>query len=86
MSSLQRVLNAESDGDKSGAIGDIPLLPATIAAYGDIFGLAEFLHKLSSGPRVVRVERIAIQQNSALRGAPDVLQITVTLAAPVIVQ
>lgn len=61
-------------------------LPATLAAYCDIIGLAALLDHLAHAPRVVRVEKLTIQQNSALRGAPDMLQITLTLRAPVVLE
>ena len=73
------------DSSATGAVG-VTSVPATLAAYGDITGLAELLHQLSHGPRVVRVERMTVQQNSALRGAPDMLQITLTLRAPVVLE
>lgn len=61
-------------------------LPASLSAHGDIHGLADFLGHLEHGPRVVRVERMMVQMNSALRGAPDMLQLTMTVRAPVIVE
>jgi hypothetical protein len=59
---------------------------ATLSAHCDITGLADLLAQLSHGPRVVHVERMAVQTNSALRGAPDMLQVTLTLRAPVIIE
>lgn len=61
-------------------------LPASLAAQGDIYGLADFLGHLEHGPRVVHVERMMVQINSALRGAPDMLQVTITVRAPVILE
>ncbi len=61
-------------------------LPATLAAYCDIVGLAALLDHLAHAPRVVHVEKLTIQQNSALRGAPDMLQIVLTLRAPVVLE
>ena len=61
-------------------------LPATLAAYCDIVGLASLLDHLARAPRVVYVERLTVQQNSSLRGAPDMLQVTVTLRAPVVLE
>lgn len=57
----------------------------SLSAYGDVHGLAALLRTLEAGPRVVRVERITVQQNSALRGASDVLQVTIAVRAPVII-
>lgn len=59
-------------------------LPATLTAHTDIHGLAELLGHLEQGPRVVRVERMTVQMNSALRGAPDMLQLALTLRAPIL--
>ncbi len=59
-------------------------LPATLTAHTDIHGLAELLAHLEHGPRVVRVERMTVQMNSALRGAADMLQLALTLRAPVL--
>ena len=61
-------------------------LPATLAAYCDVVGLAALLDHLAHAPRVVYVERVTVQQNSALRGAPDMLQVTLSLRAPVVLE
>lgn len=61
-------------------------LPATLAAYCDVVGLADFLDHLARSPRVVVVDRLTVQQNSALRGAADMLQITVGVRAPVVIE
>ena len=61
-------------------------LPITLSANGDIFGLAELLRQIRSARYVVVVDKLQAQNNSALRGAPDVLQIALSLHAPVIVQ
>lgn len=61
-------------------------LPATLSAYCDIVGLASLLDHLARAPRVVYVERMTVQQNSSLRGAPDMLQVTLTLRAPVVLE
>ena len=66
--------------------GRATFIPATLSAYCDITGLAELLAQFARGPRVVTVDRMAVQLNPALRGAPDMLQVTLTLRAPVIVQ
>lgn len=79
-------LRTVEEGVDAGATSGMTTVPATLSAYGDIFGLSEFLLKISNGPRQVRVEKMTVQQNSALRGAPDVLQFTVTLGAPVMVR
>ena len=74
--------------DRSTADGAEPsaFIPATLSAHCDITGLADLLAQLRHGPRVVHVERMAVQTNSALRGAPDMLQVTLALRAPVIIE
>jgi hypothetical protein len=71
--------------DTSAAAGrDGASVPATLSAYCDIHGLAALLRHLETGPRAVAVERMTVQINPALRGAPDVLQVSLTLRAPVV--
>lgn len=65
--------------DSTGATG------GTLAAYGDIRGVATLLHTLTMGPRVVSPTSLTVQQNSALRGAPDVVQVVVGVKAPVVI-
>jgi Tfp pilus assembly protein PilO len=61
-------------------------LTATLSAYGDIHGLAALLAQLAGAPRIVTVERLTVQINPALRGAPDVLRITVGVRAPMVLE
>ncbi len=61
-------------------------LPLTLSANGDIYGLTELLKQFRHGRYVVDVDKLQVQVNSALRGAPDVLQMTLSLHAPVIVE
>jgi Tfp pilus assembly protein PilO len=61
-------------------------LTATLSAYGDIHGLAALLAQLAEAPRIVTVERLTVQINPALRGAPDVLRVTVGVRAPVVME
>ena len=61
-------------------------LPLTLSANGDIYGLTDLLKQFGSGRYAVEVEKLQVQVNSALRGAPDVLQMTLSLRAPVIVE
>lgn len=70
------VANLETAGD----------LPITLAANGDIYGLANLLQQIRSARYAVVVDKLTSQNNTALRGAPDVLQITLSLHAPVIVE
>lgn len=93
----QSVADASSAESSSGSPSDtnsVPsrsdgrsvTLPATLAAYCDIVGLAALLDHLARAPRVVYVERLTVQQNSSLRGAPDMLQVTLSLRAPVVLE
>jgi hypothetical protein len=59
---------------------------ATLSAQCDIYGLAELLALFSQGPRVVQVSRMTVLSNSSLRGAPDMLQVTLVLRAPVVIE
>ena len=76
----------DSANPSARANGRSVALPATLAAYCDIVGLAALLDHLSRAPRVVYVERLTVQQNSSLRGAPDMLQVTLSLRAPVVIE
>lgn len=71
-------VDVDAEPDSTGAI------TATLNAYGDVHGLAELLRLLEAGPRVALVQRLTVQQNSALRGAPDVIQVSIGVRAPVI--
>jgi hypothetical protein len=61
-------------------------LTATLSAYGDIHGLAALLAQLATAPRVTMVERLTVQINPALRGAPDVLRVTLGVRAPMVME
>jgi hypothetical protein len=61
-------------------------LPITLSANGDIYGLAALLQQFRHARQVLVVDKLSVQVNSALRGAPDVLQSTITLHAPVVIE
>ena len=61
-------------------------VPATLSAYGDINGAATLLNTLMTGPRVLLLDRLVLSRNAALAGAPDVVQLTMSLRAPVLPQ
>jgi type II secretory pathway component PulM len=91
-STLQSLLQEASDGAGM-AVNRVDASPesdesvtATLSVVGDIHGLAALLATLERGPRVVRVERLLVTQNTALRGAPDVLQVTLGVRAPVVLE
>jgi len=81
----QETAPAPTDSGVGTAEGTVSL-PATLAAYCDVVGLAALLDQLARAPRVVYVDRMTVQQNSALRGATDMLQVTLSLRAPVVLQ
>ena len=78
-------LDVSTDTAMTGATDGASALPVTLSAYGDIVGVSTLLELLASGPRVLLVDRVVLQRNSALAGAADVVQTTLTLRAPVIV-
>lgn len=61
-----------------------PSIPASLSGYGDIRGVTDFLTMVSLGPRVLMVDQLTLIRNAALLGAPDVVQFTLTLRAPVL--
>ena len=67
----------------SDSAGDLPF---DLSANGDVYGLAELLQRIRTARFVVIVRKLQVQNNSALRGAPDVLQLALSLEAPVIVR
>lgn len=74
------------EGTGESVVAGLTSIPASLSAHCDIAGLARLLSHLSNGPRVVQVERMTVQLNSALRGAPDMLQVTLSLRAPVVIE
>lgn len=91
-SALQTLLQGAADAsallvnrvDVAPALDTDGALTATMSAYGDIYGLSALLTQLAVAPRVTMVERLTVQINPALRGARDVLQITVAVRAPMV--
>ena len=66
--------------------GNTASLPFTFSANGDVYGVSSLLDMIRHSPRVMIVDKLRIQVNPALRGAPDVLQITLTMHAPALEQ
>jgi hypothetical protein len=56
------------------------VIPATVSAVGDIYGLADLLARLQRGARLIEVRGLTVAPNPALRG--ELLQISLVLAAP----
>lgn len=68
--------------DTTGTI--LPMIPATLAAVGDIHGVSEFLSLLETGTPVVEIRELTIVSNSSLRN--DLLQLSLTLRAPSVIE
>ena len=88
-SSLQALLQSYADQsqvtvsrlDVAGAPetkeGALPMIPATVSAIGDIYGISELLALIQHGPQVLEIAELSVRPNPALRG--ELLQMTVTL-------
>lgn len=61
-------------------LGDVPLVPVTVVAIGDVYGVTAWLDRLQYGPRLLEIRDLAITPNPALRG--NLLQVSMTLRAP----
>ena len=61
--------------------GSTVAIPATIAAQGDIYGIADFLQRLQYGPWLLEISDLAIAPNPVLRG--NILQVSIGLRAPI---
>lgn len=91
---LQALLQEASEGagmvvtrvEIAPALDSTGAASGTVSAYGDVRGLATLLTTLTHGPRVVVPSALTVQQNSALRGAPDVVQVTMAVRAPVVIE
>lgn len=81
---VTRLEVSADDSTSTGGAAATARIPATFSAYGDIAGVASFLHHLAVGPRVLVLDRLTVQRNAALLGAPDVVQVTMAIHAPVI--
>jgi hypothetical protein len=57
--------------------GALPMIPATVSAIGDIYGITEMLALIQHGPQLLEIVDLTVRPNPALRG--ELLQMTVTL-------
>jgi len=64
--------------------GELPAIPATVSAIGDIYGITDMLSRLHHGPRLLETLELTIRPNPALRG--ELLQMTVRLRAPFVTE
>jgi hypothetical protein len=78
-------LDAAAGLDSTTSSESVRRLPITLTGTTDIFGVAELLGQMMQGARRFDVEQLTVQANPALRGAPDVLQLTLSLSAPWVV-
>lgn len=67
-------------GAPDGSDGVFPMIPATVSAVGDIYGITEMLSLLQHGSLLLEIKELGIRPNPALRG--ELLQMTVTLHGP----
>jgi len=68
--------------DTAGTI--LPMIPASLQAVGDIYGISEFLSFLEEGTPVVEIRELTIVSNSSLRGG--LLQLSLALRAPSVIE
>jgi hypothetical protein len=66
------------------ASGSTVAIPATLAAQGDIYGIADFLRRLQHGPWLVEITDFSIAPNPVLRG--NILQVSIGMRAPVVME
>lgn len=59
-------------------------IPATIAAQGDIYGIADFLRRLQHGPWLLDITDFSIAPNPVLRG--NILQVSIGMRAPIVME
>lgn len=69
-------LDVAGDAERS---GPVPVVPVTVAAIGDIYGVAAWLDRLQYGSPLLEIRELVITPNSALRG--ELLQVSLTLRA-----
>jgi hypothetical protein len=58
----------------------LPMIPATLSAIGDIYGLTDLLASIEHGERVLEITGMTIVANSALKGG--LLQVSLAVRAP----
>ncbi len=60
--------------------GAFPMIPATVSAVGDIYGITDMLSLLQHGSLLLEIDELTVRPNPALRGG--LLQMMVTLRGP----
>ena len=66
-------------GAPDSAATTLPSIPVTLSAIGDVYGLAELLSRIQTGPVLLEIRELNIRPNTALKG--ELLQITLSLRA-----
>jgi hypothetical protein len=55
----------------------LPMIPATVSAIGDVYGITDLLTMIQHGALALEITGLSLRPNQALRG--NLLQMTVTL-------
>ncbi len=72
------VSSLDVSGEPDSTTSDV--LPASLSALGDVQAVTTFLASLRRGPFIMSVSELRVRPNSALRGQP--LQLSLTVRAP----
>ena len=75
-----QVQRVDVAGDAEGE-GDAALVPATLTAMGDVYGLTALLEALQHGPTLLEVTALSVQATVGPRGE-SLMQLTVGVRAP----
>jgi hypothetical protein len=67
-------------GAPDSAEGTLPVIPATLSAVGDLYGVIDLLTLIQSASLLIEIEELSVRPNPALRG--ELLQVTLTLRVP----
>lgn len=68
-------------GEPDTTRGTTIVVPARVAAWGDIYGVAEYLRRLQHGRYVMALDDLSLAPNPTRRGS--LLQVSLTLRVPV---
>jgi len=71
-------LDAAGEPDTTSSV--LPMIPASLSAVGDIYGLSDFLSLMQHGSPVIEIRDLTIVSSSALR--EGLLQVSLSLRAP----
>lgn len=68
-------------GEPDTSRGATVIVPASVTAWGDIYGVAEYLRRLQHGRHLMAVDDLSLAPNPTRRG--NLLQVSLTLRVPV---